>query len=99
MSNTKLKTVPNMSNAALTEQVATLTQQRDAFQMVAQQAANRLINIEQLAAPFLNRKFNFFTALFHLQQFVELIRQVIELVKGFKDQFITPAPPQDGVAQ
>lgn len=79
---------------ALDAQVLQLTQERDAFQAVANQAAARLLNIEQLAQPFTTRKFNFFTALIHLQQFVELVRQIIEIVKGFKEQYIKPLPPQ-----
>lgn len=85
---------------SLNEQVALLTQQRDALQNVANQAATKLIVIEQLAAPFLSRKFSWVTALFHLKEAMDTIRKIIALIKEFKDAYLTPPQPQtNGVTE
>lgn len=101
MSNKKVKTAPtevkseslNAKLEAFDAKVLTLTQERDAFQMVANQAAQKLINIELLASPFLNKKFNILNALFHLKEFVSMVKQIISLIKEFKDQYMKPPQP------
>lgn len=89
----------NSKLEALDTQVATLTQQRDALQNVANQAATKLIQIEQLAAPFLSRKFSWVTALFHLKEAMDTIKKIIALIKEFKDLYLTPQPQQNGVTE
>jgi hypothetical protein len=101
MSNKKVKTAPMEVKSesftskfeALEAKNLTLSQERDAFQMVANQAAQKLINIELLASPFLNKRFNFLNALFHLREFVAMVKQIIGLIKEFKDQYMKPPQP------
>lgn len=103
MAQKQLKTVPMAPKAAestsqldaLNTQLTTLTQEKEAFQAVANQAAARLLQIEQLAQPFTSRKFNWLTALAHLKDYIDIIRQIIEIIKGFKDQYIKPLPQND----
>jgi hypothetical protein len=83
----------------LDTKIAALTQERDAFQTVANQAAFKLLNIENLVTPFLNRKFNWVTALFHLREFVEMVKQIIAMIKEFKDQYMKPPTPVNDTAQ
>lgn len=87
------------ATAELSQRFEALTKERDAFQAVANQAAFKLLNIEQLVTPFLNRKFNFVTALFHLREFVDMVKQIIKLIKEFKDQYMTPPAPANDTAQ
>lgn len=80
-------------------QIQSLTQERDLYASVANQAAAKLLHIELLATPFINRKFNIFNALFHLQQFVELVKSIVEAIKSFKDQYMKPPVPANGATQ
>ena len=97
----KMESAQNLSKAnfeALTAELNTITQQRDVFQGIANEAASTLIGIESRFAPLLNRKINFFTALFHIQQFIELIREIIEAIRAFKGKYIPkPEPTQPTV--
>ena len=92
----KMESTHNLSKAnfeALTTEVVTLTQQRDTFQGIANEAASTLIGIESRFAPLLARKINFFTALFHIQQFIELIREIIEAIRNFKTKYVNKPEP------
>lgn len=73
--------------AELTTSLKAAQDQAQAWQIVASEAAQNLFTIESKFAPILNRKFNFFTALMHLQMYIQLIREVIELIANFKAKY------------
>lgn len=75
------------------DQAKAAQEQSLAWQKVANEAASNLVLIESKFAPILGRKINFFNALLHIQMYVELIKEVIELIRNFKAKYVTP--PQD----
>lgn len=79
--------------AELTQSLKTAQEQSLAWQTVAGEAAQNLFLIESRFAPILNKKFNFFTALMHLQMYIELIREVVELIRNFRTKY---TPKTDG---
>lgn len=83
----------NLSVAELKTQLAEMQQQKEAFQTIASIAAQNLIGIETRFAPLLARKFNFFTALFHLQQYILLIKEIIDVIKDFREKYVQKTNP------
>lgn len=82
-------------NATILSELETAKKERELFQNVANTAASKLVSIESAVTPFLNRKFNIVTAIYHLKDVVELIKQIVEAVKEFRAQFMAPnVPPQ-----
>ncbi len=78
----------NVSIDSLKQQLAEMQQQKEAFQNVASVAASNLIAIENRFAPLLARKFNFFNAIFHLEQYILLIKEIVALIKDFREKFV-----------
>lgn len=74
----------------ISSELETVKKEREAFQNIANTAASKLVSIESAVTPFLNRKFNVVTAIYHLKDVVELIKQIVEAVKEFRAQFMAP---------
>lgn len=96
MSNKTTK-APQLSNAALLSQVETLTQEKANALQIANIAAQQLLYVETRFAPLLNKKINVWNALFHIKEWLELIREIIKMIQDFKGKFITK--PADDTAQ
>lgn len=88
MSNKTVK-APQLSNANLLSQVETLTQEKANALHIANTAAQHLLYVESRFAPLLNKKVNVWNALFHIKEWLDLIREVIKIIQVFKDTYIT----------
>ena len=76
--------------SVISSELEAVKKEREAFQNIANTAASKLVSIESAVTPFLNRKFNIVTAIYHLKDVVELIKQIVEAVKEFRAQFMAP---------
>lgn len=76
------------ANSNIAQELKVAQEQARAWQIVANEAATNLVLIESKFAPILGKKFNFFNALLHLQMYVELIKEVIELIRNFKAKYV-----------
>lgn len=80
------------SFAKLKEDLAQAQQQQALFQTVAQDGANRLIEIEKLLFPQMGRKPKFWNFVFHFGEIISALQAVIKIIKEFREKFMTPAP-------
>lgn len=81
-------TASSEASPNLAQELKAAQDQARAWQIVANEAATNLVLIESKFAPILGKKFNFFNALLHLQMYVELIKEVIELIRNFKAKYV-----------
>lgn len=81
-------TASSEASPNLAQELKVAQEQARAWQIVANEAATNLVLIESKFAPILGKKFNFFNALLHLQMYVELIKEVIELIRNFKAKYV-----------
>lgn len=75
-------------------ELETAKQQTNQMQAVAQEAVNRLVNIETRLSPQVLRKPNLMTILFHWKELMLIIGEIVTLIKEFKD-LIQKQPEND----
>ena len=86
--------------SALKAELTQAQQQQAIMRQVAEQAASRLIQIENSLSPQLLRNPKIWNVLFHFKEIIFVIREVIKIINEFKQQYITPpAPPTDGTTK
>lgn len=85
------------STQKLEQELKIAQEQARTFQIIANEAATNLVAIESRFAPILSKKFNFFNALFYLQLYIDLIKEVIELIRNFKAKYVNK-PADDSTA-
>jgi len=89
MTNFKNKNINAEKNsnqiASLTAELTTQREQAAKMQVVAQEAVNRLIFIENKLSPQLLRKPSFWNVLFHWKEVVAVIVEIITIIKNFRD--------------
>lgn len=78
--------IPNTSSIANELKIA--QEQARSWQIVANEAATSLVLIESKFSPILSRKFNVFNALIHLKMYIELVQEVLELIRNFKSKYV-----------
>lgn len=89
------KTESTGAFAKLKEELATSQQQQALFQAVAQDAAVKLIKIEDLLNLQVGRKPKFWNILFHFGEVIAALQEVIKIIKEFKAKYMTPQPTPD----
>jgi len=87
--------------SALKAELAQSQQQQQVMRLVAEQAASRLLQIENSLSPQLLRNPKLWNIIFHFKEIIAVIREVIRIINEFKQQYITPpTPPQtDGTTK
>lgn len=66
-------------------QVAQLQAANAQLQAVAQEAVNRLLFVENRLSPQLLRKVNFWNILFHWKEVIQVVEEIIRIIKEFKE--------------
>ena len=94
MENKAIDKEAAVSVADLTAQLTEAQQQKEVFQNIATIAANNLIAIENRFSPLISRKFNWINAIFHLQQYVLLVKEILEMIKEFREKYVVKPTPQ-----
>lgn len=100
--NTAAPKAENTTGAfsALKAELSQAQQQQAIMRQVAEQAASRLIQIENSLSPQLLRNPKIWNIIFHFKEIINVIREVIKIINEFKQQYITPpAPPTDGTTK
>jgi hypothetical protein len=78
---------------SLTADYNKLKEESEAYLAVANDAANRLFQIQDRLAPQTRRRFSVITALFHLREIINLIQEVIKIIQEFRDKLSAPKNP------
>ena len=81
--------------ANLSLQLEEAKAQASQLQAVAQETVNRLVYIESRLSPQLLRKPNIINILFHWKEVMNIIGEIVLLIKEFKDLIQKPQQPND----
>jgi hypothetical protein len=81
--------------ANLSLQLKEAQAQASQLQAVAQETVNRLVYIESRLSPQLLRKPNIINILFHWKEVMNIIGEIVLLIKEFKDLIQKPQQPND----